>query len=181
MCPRISSSKASSSRPCAACPLTRAHSIHSFRIASPLPFELQHSVHYAGHTFPVLGLALQLFRALPGNRVEPCLPVVLARSPLRGDPSLLLQPQQRRVYRSFVQIEDTVAYLLDPPGNSESVQRPQRVERLQHHQVQRSLQHFRFAFAHLLRSFGHCIEGTTHSYAVSIGVLPGPERFQSEN
>src|SRR5579862_694535 len=147
MCSRTSSSKASSSRPCSACPFTRAHSIRRFRIASPLPLEPQHALHDPRYPLPVLCLAPKLLRALSRNRVEAGPPIVLACPPGRRDPPLLLQPQQRRVHRSFVKIEYPFAHLLDSPRYPETVQRPHCKKRLQYHQIQGALHHVRLPVA----------------------------------
>src|SRR4051812_14566200 len=119
MCSRISSVNALSSRHCAACPFSFAHIVRSLPIASPLPLELQYPVHNARYALPVLGFPFQLFRALLCDRVEACAPVVLACSPFGSDPPLLLQPQQRGIHRSFVEVENSVTYLLDSPRDAE--------------------------------------------------------------
>src|SRR6185437_4493134 len=141
MCSRISSSKTSSSCLCAPCAFTLAQSIRKFSIASPLPFESQHFLDYACHTLPVLRLPLQLPGASCSDRVEPRPPIVLARPPLRRNPSLLLKPEQCRVDSPLIQVQNAVAHLLDPPRNPKSVQWSHGIKRLQNHQVQRSLQY----------------------------------------
>jgi hypothetical protein len=57
--------------------------------------------------------------------------------------TLLLQAQQRVVDRPFVPPQSILARLHEPSRDAISTQRPERVEGLQNHQVQRALQYFR--------------------------------------
>src|SRR5256886_9994515 len=54
----------------------------------------------------------------------------------RTNPALLRQPQQRGVYRALIHPQHLLAKLLDAPRDSVPVQWPERIERLQHHEVQ---------------------------------------------
>src|SRR6185369_12246387 len=74
--------------------------------------------------------------------------VALRRAPLGRDPALLHQAQQRVVDGAFVQPQSIVANLLEATRDSISVQRPERVEGLEHHQVERALQHLRAVLCH---------------------------------
>src|SRR6516225_5054113 len=114
------------------------------RSRSSFRFELQHPANHVGNPLPLLCFHLQMFLPALGDRIKLRLAVVLRSSPLGRNPCLLLQPQQRGVHRHLIQLKNVAAHLLDAPRNAEAVQRPQRVQRLQNHQVQRSLQHFRF-------------------------------------
>src|SRR5262249_10255530 len=136
---------------------------------SVLALEFQHALHYARYPLPVLGFALKLFRAVFCDGVESRPAVVLACAPFGGDASLLLQTQECGIHGSFVQVEHAGAHLLDAPRDSEAVEGPQCKKGSQDHQVQGSLQYFRLSFVHS-RSFGHCKEASTNSFAMSIGV-----------
>src|SRR5215470_5716126 len=114
------------------------------RSPSSFRFQLQHPANHVGNPLPVLCFHLQLFLPALGDRIKLRFAVVLRSSPLGPNPSLLLQPQQRGVHCALIQLKNVAAHLLDAPRHAETVQRPQRVQRLQNHQVQRSLQHFRF-------------------------------------
>src|SRR5712672_1421239 len=82
-----------------------------------LLFQSQHTPHHARNPLPILGLHRKLLLAARRDRVKLRLAVVVGRSPLRSDPPLLLQPQQRRVHRTLVQLQHIAADLLDPPRN----------------------------------------------------------------
>src|SRR5437016_1855498 len=115
----------------------------------PLPFQSQHTPDHARNPLPILSFHGKLLLASPGNGVKLGLAVIVGRSPLRRDPALLQQPQQRRVHRTLVQLQHIAANLLDPPSNPETMLRPQRLQRLQNHQVERPLQYFRrLCFSH---------------------------------
>src|SRR5881397_3723642 len=92
-------------------------------IASVLAVEPQHAADQARNSFPALGFASELFAAGAGDRVEPRLAVVFRGAPLRTDPTLLCQPQQRGVYRALVQAQHLITELLDAPCDSIAVQR----------------------------------------------------------
>src|SRR5882724_9522237 len=70
-----------------------------------LPFELQDASDHPRNSFPVLRLHRQLLFPSLRDRVKFRLPVVVRRSPLCRDPTLLLQPQQRRVHRPLIQLQ----------------------------------------------------------------------------
>ena len=78
-------------------------------------------------------------RPAAGEPVELGLAVVVGEPPGRRDRALLLQLQQGGVDGPVVQREDVAARLLDPAGDPVPVQRPEALERLQHHQGQRPL------------------------------------------
>src|SRR5271167_1852368 len=107
------------------------------------PFQSQDTSYHARNPLPILGLHGKPLLAPRRDRVKFGLAVVPGRPPLRSDPPLLQHAQQRRIHRTFVQTQYVAADLLDSPSNPEPVLRPQRMKRLQNHQVQRPLQHFR--------------------------------------
>jgi hypothetical protein len=51
----------------------------------------------------------------------------------------MLEPHQGCVDRTFVELQDGIAHLLDAAGDTVAVLGTQGVERLQHHQVERAL------------------------------------------
>ena len=65
--------------------------------------------------------------------------IVLGEPPLRLDPSALIETMQRRIQRPFADDEHFAGELLNPPRDRVPVRRPPR-ERLEHEQIERSLQ-----------------------------------------
>ena len=61
---------------------------------------------------------------------------------------LLFKPEQRRVNCPLVESERALRHLLDPTRDAVAVQRPHRVERLEHHQVERAVRNFRVGGRH---------------------------------
>ena len=121
---------------------------------------MQDSTNHPGNSLPVFRLDCKLLFSTPGNRVKPGLTIVLRCSPLRINPALLLQPQQRVVHSALVQGQNILTHLLDAPCNPKSMLWTQHLEGLQNYQIPCSLQYFRFIGAHG-RSFGHCKEDST--------------------
>jgi hypothetical protein len=70
-----------------------------------------------------------------------------------------LEPQERRIDRSFIQLQNLSAHLLDPAGDAIPMQWPERAEDFEHHQIERSLEDFRFLRLRIL-SLGHSKEDT---------------------
>ena len=62
--------------------------------------------------------------------------------------------------RSFIQLQNLIAHLFDPAGDPIPMLRPERVENFQRHQIERSLQDFRFLRLRVF-SFGHTKEDTS--------------------
>jgi hypothetical protein len=48
-------------------------------------------------------------------------------------------PDQGGIQRAYVELQRAARHLLEPRGNREAVQGAERVERLEHHEVERSL------------------------------------------
>ena len=110
----------------------------------------QHPHHHARKSVPSsAACGGQLLPAGPRDRVELRLAVVVRRAPARRDPAALLQAEQRGVDRALIELQDVLADLLDAPGDAVAVQRPHRVERLQHHQIERALQDVGPGLAHV--------------------------------
>src|ERR1019366_5702343 len=131
---RTSSLNSSSSRRRRIVPKIRESRTRTIRLMPAL--QPQHPSDQAGSTLPALALASELFAPGPGDGIESRLAIILRGAPLGTNPSVLRQPQQRGIYRALVQPQQFLAELLDPPRDSIPVQRPERIERLQHHQVQ---------------------------------------------
>jgi len=108
-------------------------------LPTPRRRECQQPTNHTCNSFPILRLAPQLLEAATGNRVKPRATIVFRCAPFRRDPILLLKPQQRGVYSALIQLKYFFAHLLDSSGDSVSVQRAQRVQSLQDHQVERAL------------------------------------------
>src|SRR2546421_3303766 len=130
-CSRSSSSSSSSSRDLRSVARTRESSTRSIGLV--LTPEPQHPANHAGDALPALSLPSQLFPASLRDRVELRLAVALRGAPLRRNPALLHQTDQRVVDSTFVQPQSVVAHLLEASRDSISVQRPERVEGLEHH------------------------------------------------
>src|SRR5712692_9973604 len=148
--PRTSSSNSSSSRRRRNVSRTRESTSRS--ICLVLTLEPQHPADHAGNAFPTLGFTSPLFAPRFGERIEPRLTVVFRGAPLRADPALLREPQQRGIYCALIQPQHLLAELLDAPRDPVPVQWPQSIERLQHHEIQRPLQYFRAVLCHDHRS-----------------------------
>src|ERR1700680_5184476 len=93
-----------------------------------------------GHALPAFRLRGELLPARARQRVILGLAIVVRDAPLRADPPALLQPQQRRVQRPLVQLQQVLGNLLNALRDTIAVQRPKRIKRLQHNQIQGSLQ-----------------------------------------
>ena len=77
--------------------------------------------------------------------------------------------QQRGIDRAFIELQHVLAHLLEAASHTEPVQRPERLQRLQDHEIERPLQDLRSC--RLRVSFGHCIEDddlTTSCKPVSV-------------
>src|SRR5439155_633248 len=95
----------------------------------------QYTADHTGDAFPALGFTGQLFAAGLGDRIELRLAVAFRGTPFRTNPALLRQAQQGVVDGAFVEAQAIVADLLDASRDSIPVQRPQRIECLEHHQI----------------------------------------------
>src|SRR4051812_7438945 len=113
--------------------------------------------HHIAQPPPVMNVGLPLLLSRLRNAVISGPPVILRGAPGCGDPSSLLQPNQRRIDRSLVQQHSVPTHLLDPARDSVTVHPSHRSERLQHHQVERALQQLELVLLHtvLLRSCGN--------------------------
>ena len=96
--------------------------------------------------------------------------VVLRTPPARGDQAPLPEPEERRVHRTFVELQRVVADLLDAAGYPVPVLRPHHGVRLEHHQVQGALEHIGPAL-----SYGH----RSVPYRVFAVEVPGVEPVSS--
>src|SRR6202046_4018992 len=99
----------------------------------------QHAADHARYPLPVFGFDSKLLYPTLGNAVVARSTVVLGYAPLARNPTFLLQAQKRRVDRALVQLQHVFAQLFNAPANSEAMQRAQRLQCLQDHQIQRSL------------------------------------------
>jgi hypothetical protein len=90
------------------------------------------------------------------NRIELGPAIVFRSTPAGPDPPPMLQSHQGGVDSAFVEFQDVIADLLDAPGDTIPVLRAHAVERLQHHQVERALQHLELWLG-ICSTFGHRI------------------------
>src|SRR5207302_9767366 len=86
-----------------------------------------------GRALPVACFLLELFTSSSGEAIELCLPVVCGKAPLGRDVAFLLELEQGGIERAVVHDEMIRAGLLDATGNAVAVERPERLERLEHH------------------------------------------------
>src|ERR1700730_4076618 len=97
---------------------------------------------HPGHALPALPFLSKLLAARARQRVILGLAVVVGQAPPRADPPALLETQERRIQRSLIELEQVEGYLLDALRYAVTMERAHGVERFQHDQVQRALQHF---------------------------------------
>src|SRR6185295_17589183 len=90
---------------------------------------------------PLAGFVGELLPARPRQLVEPRAAAILGYSPLGRDRTLLLELQERRVQRSGIDRQPVAARLLDASRDAESMLRPERLERGEHHERERALPH----------------------------------------
>src|SRR5713226_314141 len=103
-------------------------------------FRTQQTRDNSGHALPAFRFGGELFPAGARQRVILRFAIVVRDAPLRGDPAALLQPQQRRIQRALIQLQQVLGNLLDALRDAVAVQRSQGIERLQNDQVQGSLE-----------------------------------------
>jgi hypothetical protein len=59
------------------------------------------------------------------------------------NPALLLEPQQRGIHRTLIQLEYVFAHLLDAARDPEAVQGAKSLQGFQDHKIERALEDFR--------------------------------------
>src|SRR5258708_24523324 len=94
-------------------------------------------------TLPVLGLGLQLFPPGASQPVKPRPSVVLGGTPFRRNGTFLLESQQDWIQRPLIDSENISADLLDSLSDPIAVQGLENIQRLEHHERQRSLSNVR--------------------------------------
>src|SRR5580700_1181757 len=116
-CKRISSSRSVSNwRRCISM-LSRLASSRSQFMPEPLSDRLNHSCDRTDDALELRHLDRQLFAARRSQLVIPSPAVASRRAPLRGNPSLNEHPLQRRVQRSFFDLENVIRYPLNGIGD----------------------------------------------------------------
>src|SRR5438309_4233888 len=121
----------------------RSHSTSgSFRAARKPSHEL-------GHALPTPGFCEQLLASSARQRVKLRLAVILRSAPFRNNPAALLEPQQGRIERALVELEQVFRNLLDTLGNAVAVQRAHSMQGLQDNEVERALQNFSARRSHV--------------------------------
>ncbi len=91
----------------------------------------------------------ELFLAGAGDGVEPGAPVVIGRAPFGGDPSHLLETQERRVQSSLVQRQGVAADLLDAAGDSPAMLRAEGIQGSKNHEGERAVEDVGFFLGHV--------------------------------
>jgi len=88
---------------------------------------------YRSSLIPLFFFPRELFAPGTGELVILRLTVVVRGAPLRSNPTLLLQLQQRRIKGAVIEREPIAASLFDTARDSLSMKRSERIERLQYH------------------------------------------------
>ena len=82
---------------------------------------------------------MKLLAARASNAIEARLPVILGRTPIGGDGAFVFELEQKGIEGALIDGKQIAADLLDAACDAISVQRAERIERLQHHQRERAL------------------------------------------
>src|SRR5690349_21405595 len=157
-CARSSSSRSASRR--SGRTRLRRRTIHSRSAvttrASRLPAALEERAHDRRPLRPLGFLGLELAPPGGGDRVEARAAAGVGDAPGAADEAALLEAHEPRVQRAHVEAERSAGDLLEPCRNRVAVQRPERGERLQNHEVERALQNVGPAPVSIRHSNGVC-------------------------
>ena len=104
---------------------------------------------------PLTGFVRELLPARTRQLIEARAAAVLGDSPLRRDAALLLEFQERRVQGSGIHRQPVAARLLDAARDAESMLRPERLERGEHHERERALPDVGLVFPAILSWLRH--------------------------
>src|SRR5215204_2194419 len=149
MCSRNSSRRSASFRPRSE-PTSRCSHSRRLRIRVLLLFAIaplrsgvaaQQRLHDRSHAIPGLLLSGQLAPASRRQRVEPRLAIGVSGAPVPLHEPALLEPHQTGIQRAHVETQRSARHLLEPRCDRVPVLRAHRVQGLQYHQVERTLQH----------------------------------------
>ena len=103
---------------------------------------VEDAVDDAGRAHPLVGLAAQLARAGGGQGVEARPAVVVGGADARLDPATLLEAQQRRIESALIERQQRAGDLLDALSDAVSVERTERVQRLEDEEVECAAEDF---------------------------------------
>src|SRR6185295_15713056 len=92
--------------------------------------------------FPALCLFVNLLAAARGELVELRLAVALRDAPARLDAAPVLEAKEGWIQRALIQVEQALRHLLDPFRQAKPVLRTHRVQRPEHHEIERALEYF---------------------------------------
>ena len=115
---------------------------------SPTRLRRQDAPDHCREAAPVGALLPELPAPSLGNGIELRTSIRLGRTPLRANPASLLEAHEGRVDRSLIQEDMVAAALFDSACNAVSMLRPDRVEGLEDHEVQGSLQQIQLVASH---------------------------------
>ena len=104
-------------------------------------------MHDGNGAIPLLLLFTEMSPSECGDVIESGFAIVLGYFPRRPYKSTLLQTHQAGVQRSHIQTDSAGGYLFEAGGDRIPVQRPQSIQGLQDHQVERSLQYVALGLA----------------------------------
>src|SRR5262249_7518427 len=116
---------------------------------SPFLSSLQNLGDRPGESFPVRGLDAELFAPRASEVVVLGAAIVFRSAPLGLDPTLLLHSVERRVERSFFDLQNVFGQLLDPLRYFVTVERA-ALERPENQHRQCALNQVRFRLSHNL-------------------------------
>src|ERR1700743_988620 len=119
--------------------IVEKYRLYLVSLGASILFHCQHAAHYIRKALPVRGVFAQLPLPCSRDRIEFRLAIVIRDAPLGRNPAFLLQTYKRGIDRSLVEQHAILAHLLNPARNSVSMLRTHHGERLQYHQVQRTL------------------------------------------
>src|SRR5438477_12971302 len=105
--------------------------------------------HERGHALPTPSFCEQLLASRARQRVKLRLAVILRSAPFGSNPAALLEPQQGRIERALVELEQVFRNLLDTLGDTIAVQRAYGVKGLQNNEVERALQNLSAGRSHV--------------------------------
>lgn len=113
---------------------------HTSQMLHGLNLVQQEPLHQGSHLSPPVRLISQSFLPRLRDFVVLGFPVVLGFAPGSLDPSVLFKPDQRRIKRPLVEIEQAIGYLLETGGNLIGVLGAHGEKRSQHDEIESSLE-----------------------------------------
>jgi hypothetical protein len=108
----------------------------------------------SNHLVPCTLFLGELPPARGRQRIEARLAIGVCRPPGAPDKAALLQSHQCRVERAHVELQHACRDLLQPCRDGVTMESAERLERLEHHQIERPLQDFRLCVVFIRHTNG---------------------------